>query len=288
MNCESCGSKNIIKKNYKLINDVYFCNDCGLYFVPNLSFDNDSINNNINVEERIKGLYSVRMENFKKICSYVSKYFETGEVKGLEVGSSYGWFLDEVNKLNNVTCDGIEPEIIENNENRKYKVINGFFPQDLYNNGEEKINYDFIIFNDVFEHIPNCNSTIKECFNHLNEKGLLIINIPVSSGIIFNISRLLNFLGNSSFFNRMWQFNFHSPHIYYFNEKNLCELAKNNGFEIKDILPMKTLSKDGIKERILSDKKIKSAKFTSIVSKISIPIVNNFFQDTKVFFFKKI
>lgn len=288
MNCESCGSKNTFKKNYKLKNEIYFCRDCGLYFVPNITFDNDNINRKINVEQRIKGLYNVRIENFKKICSYISKYFQNKTIKGLEVGSSYGWFLDEVNGMNNVTCDGIEPEVIKNDENNKYKVIKGFFPQDLYNNGEEKIKYDFIIFNDVFEHIPNCKSTIKECFNHLNENGLLIINIPVSSGIVFNISRLLNFFGNSSFFNRMWQFDFHSPHIYYFNENSICELAQNAGFKIEEIIPMKTLSKNGIEERVLADRKIKSAKFTSIVSKVSIPIVNNFFQDTKVFFFKKI
>ena len=288
MNCEVCGSKNISRKTYKLKNEIYFCKDCGLYFVPNLKFDNENINSKIDIEQRIKGLHSVRIENFKKICTYISKYFKNDDIRGLEVGSSYGWFLDLVNKLSNVTCDGIEPEVIENYENRKYKVIKGFFPQDLYKDGKETIKYNFIIFNDVFEHIPDCKSTIKQCFNHLTENGLLIVNIPVSSGIIFNINRLLNFFGNSYFLNRMWQFDFHSPHIYYFNEKNLCKLAENAGFKVEEIIPMKTLSKDGIEERVLADRKIKTAKFTSVVSKLSIPILNNFFQDTKVFFFKKI
>ena len=91
---------------------------------------------------------------------------------------------------------------------------------------------DIIIFNDALEHIPDIGKVMNSNSNHLFQSGLLIVNIPVQSGLFYLGYVAFYHLGINSFLNRMWQFNFKNPHLYYFTKKNLIDLAYRNGLEL--------------------------------------------------------
>lgn len=281
--CPNCHRN--LKLVYKLKFSIYKCEYCKLQIAKNATFEH-SLESNLNEFEREIALKNLRNTNFKKIVSYLQSFFKENLTCGLEIGSGNGWFLD-ICKEYNIKCIGIEPEKRFNPyfEKSSHTVFNGFYP-DIINDIEK---YDFIIYNDVLEHIPDINNTIKANHKHLKNSGLLVINIPVSNGIFYKLSVFLYYLGLKSFLNRMWQFNFHSPHLYYFTKNNLIELIQKSGFYFLELIPLKVIGISQIKNRINQDNSINRLKL-AILTFFTIFIVplSKLKTDTYCYFFKKI
>ncbi len=110
--------------------------------------------------------------------------------------------------------------------------------------------FDIIVFNDVIEHIPDIGSALAACDARLNPHGLLVLNVPRSSGFFYRLSKLLVRLNWTGPFERMWQKGLPSPHVHYFNEHNLDQLVAGQGFEPVESLHIRALSSDGLLERI--------------------------------------
>jgi SAM-dependent methyltransferase len=146
----------------------------------------------------------------------------------LDVGSSTGHFL-KVAVDQGFLATGLEPDVhlAGNARSQGHDVINGFFP---HAEGLSTQLYDIIIFNDSLEHIPNLQEVLQGIKDHLKNTGITIINLPTSDGIIFNTAFLLHKLGIQAPFNRLWQKGFASPHLHYFNVRNLKQFFENNGF----------------------------------------------------------
>lgn len=182
---------------------------------------------NIDENSRENGLWSLRVANFASLLRAIK---ESGRDSGklLDVGCAHGWFLDAA-KENGFDVLGIEPDIQVSNatSQRGLPVRQGFFPEILSSNEQ----FDIIIFNDVFEHIPDLSRLLAGCRNHLQPDGLLVLNLPSNEGGIYRVSRLLTKIGFNSFFERLWQKGLPSPHLHYFNLINLNELLRNNGFQ---------------------------------------------------------
>jgi 2-polyprenyl-3-methyl-5-hydroxy-6-metoxy-1,4-benzoquinol methylase len=72
---------------------------------------------------------------------------------------------------------GIDPLLIENIINDKYRLIKGYFPKDIQ---AEDCSFDIITALAVVEHIPLSMQTVfaKACFQYLKPGGRLIISIP--------------------------------------------------------------------------------------------------------------
>lgn len=283
MKCDICGSK-FIKKIHRLKNTVYRCEECGVYFCKDAKFDS-AFESSINEKQREIGIKDLRMENFKQLCNKLKRYIKDDSI-GLEVGCAYGWFLEEINADLNTVCYGIEPEkaVIPKLENKKYKIYEGFFPDDL---PSENKKYDYIVFNDVFEHLPNCQNIMDGCKKLLNDDGYIIINLPLSTGIFYKIASIFNKFGRSKELNRLWQFDFHSPHLYYFNKKSIGILAQKNGFEIEDFFKLETLDSKNIYSRIATDKFEKFVRLKAHLLRLSLPIINRMSPDIGVFILKK-
>jgi 2-polyprenyl-3-methyl-5-hydroxy-6-metoxy-1,4-benzoquinol methylase len=281
--CPICSSTSTYIK-FKLTFPVYQCRICSFQFCPDATFDK-SFKSDLNEETREKALKQVRKENFQKIVASIKEYGNLNP-KGLEVGCGYGWFL-ETCKENALDCEGIEPETRFNEayKNNGFNVINGFYPGDLAGN----IKYDFIIFNDVFEHLPDVRSILKANYSLLNTNGLLIINLPIQGGLVYFFSKLAYHLGILSLLNRMWQFNFHSPHLSYFGKNNLVEFVTSNNFQLTEKFKLKTLNLSEISDRIKQDKKQSIVMY--FITYVGVLILYPFFQlfpDTFCFVFKKI
>ncbi len=198
----------------------------------------------------VDGLETLRRKNFKTLLEKLSALGSLTGKTLLEVGCSTGLFLEEAQK-NGIEVTGLEPEKTKADiaRTKNFTVIDGFFP-DAVPSGKQ---YDMIIFNDVFEHLPDPVAALRACNNHLASCGLLIINLPDSSGIIYNIARFFNKIGMSGPFERMWQKQFASPHITYFRGSNLQKLVEGKTpLKLVASGKLDSMTAQGLKSRIAS------------------------------------
>jgi SAM-dependent methyltransferase len=222
------------------------CRRCGyekavLQPTINLSPAHQAIDENA----RERGLRELRISNFKKLLSAVKSLKPDGG-RLLDVGCAHGWFLDTAK--NDFEVLGLEPDrnIFEAASHRGLPVRMGYFP-DALNDGEK---HDVIIFNDVIEHVPDIVFILESCYECLSKGGLLVLNLPSSSGIFYKLSKIICRLGYSGFFERMWQKDFPFPHLHYFNLSNLVNLLGNNKFDVKAKGSLSTLSLHGLYARV--------------------------------------
>lgn len=249
--CPICDTKmiNFTRKYYK-------CNNCKYL---------------LSLEEagggaEVIGIDDVRNQNFVRICSVIKNKFPENK-KLLDVGCSRGLFLKLAGD-DGFTVTGIEPdkELSDETKKKGFHVLNGFFPES--SELENEI-YDIIIFNDSMEHIPDIKNIINGIEKHLAENGIVVINIPTSEGLIYKVSLVLDKIGIHTMYDRMWQKGFSSPHIHYFNRKNLREYFIKNGFEEKHNERLKYYTIDGLWKRLIC----KSSLPVSIISWVIMVIL---------------
>lgn len=280
--CSACGNQSKLK--FRLKHNVYKCTQCGLY-TSDASFD-FSFQSSLELGSREIGLKKLRFDNFAVIIKSL-KALKGTTIKGLEIGTGNGWWL-KVCQENDIDCIGIEPEKAHQDyhDANKLKVFYGFYPDvDIKREG----GYDFIIFNDVFEHIRNLDELITALKADLNDDGVLIINLPMSDGFFYKTAMLLHRFGLSTYLNRLWQFNFHSPHMNYFNAANLTLLINRHGFLKTDEYKLNSIDFSTAKQRIRADKDISKLKATVLTSALQMlkPVIKTSPSDIGVFYFKK-
>lgn len=273
MNCIICNN------NKKLIKDSYFTKKCT---VCNLETAN--LSNKFGAE--VKGIYELRNINFQKIISKMLSIKKKPNV--LEIGSGDGMFVLMLIEKD-INIKGIEPD----QSNLKESILKKFIIKDVFplKNNKKKWNktFDFIVFNDSLEHFKNIE--LKKVFiqskKFLKKNGYLVINMPTSSGKLYMLSKFLYKININSFFERMWQKNFSSPHQFYFNEKNLSKIL--NLFEFKKIHSsyLKVVDNKGLYERIgVSHKNFFTKSILYILIYITSPIINHFSKDINFLIFK--
>jgi SAM-dependent methyltransferase len=280
--CPVCGSQSKLK--FKLKFNVYKCPDCGLY-TSDACFD-FSFKSNLDLASRDIGLKKLRFENFETIAAKLSG-FKNGKIKGLEIGSGNGWWL-KVCKEKGIDCIGIEPEKAYQGYHQAngLDVRYGFYPApDIKTDAK----FDFIIFNDVFEHITVIDNLVTALKKDLDENGLLIINLPMSDGFFFRTAVFLKRLGIKSSLERLWQFNFHSPHMNYFNQKNLEMFLSKHGLKKEICFKLNSLDFSTLGERIKADSGISKVKATILTFGLRLlkPLILSSKPDVKVFFFNE-
>lgn len=202
------------------------CTKCGYEksdFEP--AINNKIVHKKIDEQQREKGLRTLRIENYGKLLDAIEK-IRPASGQLLDVGCAHGWFLESAKNRGFDTL-GIEPDQqFIATAPHGIAIRQGFFPEIL----EETAQFDVIVFNDVLEHMPHVKAVLSGCRKHLKPGGVLVINLPSTSGMFYNVARLLSKFGISSFFSRLWQEGFPSPHLHYFNPTNLRLLMQSNGF----------------------------------------------------------
>jgi SAM-dependent methyltransferase len=279
--CEVCGTA--MKKTYRNMSkkeSTLFlrCPKCKLRWAPKLDID-PSFKSKLNESSRKDALSELRNREFSLVNVLLSRYIEAGS-NGLEVGCSYGWYLETIKDT--YQAEGIEPEfsIAEEARARGYKVWDGFFPDDIPKDRK----YNFIVFNNVWEHINNTSYLIEQSKYHLKDNGFLIITIPLSSGGLYKLAEFFEFVGWTKWLIRLWQLHFHSPHIYYFNKKNLRLIMKNYGFDIESVHNCKaSINLKRMQERFEMDIDEKHGKLNAIIFQVFYPIFRMLPADKAVF-----
>ena len=181
-------------------------------------------------------LTDFRKNSIKRILDELPKQLngKPGDAGGLEVGCGSGLFM-ELAKERGYSMLGMEPSsgAYEIATQKSLNVIQGMFPEDL----PESLRFDFIIFNDVFEHLPDAYSALRCCAHHLKPKGIVCINVPVSSGPIYRVAHTLTKIKIAGdIYRRLWQIGTPSPHKYYFSRKSIKGLANKCQLDVSSVI----------------------------------------------------
>lgn len=228
--CVVCNSKFIKINDY-----VYKCINCSFFkskLKPGHGRD-------------IEGISELRRKNFKKIIDIILSLNVNQDLKILEIGSGNGFFIEECKRSNIIITGSEADEEQYNLLTKKFSnIIKIALPiKDLNNELSNK--FDVVVFNDVFEHLENLDLIIIQLKSILKTNGQIVINLPSSDGLIYKFSNILNKIGFTNFYNRLWQKNLASPHLSYFNNLNLKMLFNKHGYNLIHATSLDTVSKKG-------------------------------------------
>jgi SAM-dependent methyltransferase len=198
----------------------------------------------VDSQARVDGYELLRRENSRVVLDRIAALRPIAGARLLDVGSAYGWFLDEADQAGAASV-GIEPD--ERVAARSYGEVRvGRFPEALVA-GES---FDVIAFNDVLEHIPDVRGALEACRAHLRPGGVLSVNIPTADGLAFRISRVLARLGIRGPYERLWQRGLASPHLHYFSTAALIDLMDGCGIPVTAVHPLSAIRRDGLWHRV--------------------------------------
>lgn len=223
------------------------CQACG-YEKSSLSpaINTDEVHERVDEVSRESGLGVLRRHNFLLLLNHLKRLRSREGATLLDVGAAHGWFLDVAGRY--YVVQGIEPDrtVFEAARRNGKPIRLGYFPDVL----EENEKFDIIVFNDVIEHIPDIRRILGACYAHLNQDGLLLLNLPNSKGFFYIVAKLFMRGGLTSPFERLWQKDMPSPHVHYFHPGNLSELVSSHGFEEVDRGILPSLVREGLYTRI--------------------------------------
>ncbi len=177
--------------------------------------------------QRESGLRALREDNFRQLLGWLATLVSPQQTRLLEVGAAYGWFVRAASTHYAVT--GIEPDhaVCAVARSQGIALRQGFFPDIL----APQERFDVVVFNDVFEHLPDAAACLQACHAVLDTQGLLVLNLPTSQGVFYRVAKRLQRMGVAGPFTRMWQQGLPSPHLHYFAADNLAALLRQHGFE---------------------------------------------------------
>ncbi|WP_456953775.1 class I SAM-dependent methyltransferase [Lysobacter sp. HA35] len=221
---------------------------------------------------RHAALESLRKSNFRRVLDAIdeSKCFgAAASAKLLDVGCAHGWFL-ELARERGFDVTGIEPDpnVKQLGSIAPASIRRGFFPEVL----SEDERFEVISFNDVLEHIPDIAAALDACKRHLAQDGLLVINAPDRTGVLYRISKVLCRLGFANAFNRMWQEGFPSPHVHYLDGNWFQQLARRHGLNIVRAMRLESITFDGLYNRILIDPSTSRAGAALLTASIAVAL----------------
>ena len=240
----------------KICNWSYYCDSCN-YWAADLQPNINSQNDHIFSEERndsdiISFLDSIRINNFNKILDKAIQETDKKILNILDVGCASGLFMRTAEERGHIVT-GIEPNSImaKTASDKGLNVINGFFPAAV----KPVSKFDVIIFNDVFEHIPDLDEILTSSKIFLSGNGILVLNLPNSDGILFRVAKMLAVVGVLGPWNRLWQVMFYTPHVHYFNSYSLDKLLNKYDFiNSSGSIEIEALSLTGLWNRLSIDK----------------------------------
>ncbi|HEY9634184.1 MAG TPA: class I SAM-dependent methyltransferase [Coleofasciculaceae cyanobacterium] len=231
---------------------LLYCYECKLW-TSRLGNKNSKLKQSTVIieENRNLGLKYLRLQNFQRLLNTLEAYMTLDGSTACDVGSSYGWFV-EAAAMRGMKVIGIEPEesVALVGINRGLDISVGYFPDCM--NASDK--FDVITFNDSLEHLSNIGQVLESCYRLLMPSGKLVINIPTSQGFFFKLGLFLYRFGYKAPFHRLWQKGYSSPHIFYFNSKNLERCVSQYKFRLLCTQPLKTVSLSGLWKRLTMDK----------------------------------
>jgi SAM-dependent methyltransferase len=265
-----------------LVPATFHCPACG-FFGSQLPVRINAVQR-IDEDTRERALKGIRLLNFQQLLTECADLLPSG-ARLLDIGCAHGWFM-EAAKARGITCVGIEPdlEMERRATSAGHKVIAGLFPDAM----PDGARFDAITFNDVFEHLPDANGIAHILPDYLEPGGTVIVNLPVADGLIFRMARLAARFGVRGPLNRMWQAGLPSPHLSYFTGITLQRLFEAAGFSCVQQGQLRSLSSNGLYDRIRYDRDIGFVKAAALytIARAAGAVSRVFTSDIQYFVFR--
>lgn len=280
MQCNNCGQG----MRAGLADWHFVCHQCGLEASTLEPADLATSDAVVDEADREVGLEALRKAGFATTFDVLRKQIKPGRL--LDVGCAHGWFLD-AGRDAGFDCTGIEPsvQVAARGISRGHEVLTGYFPSVVAERGV----FDVISFNDVFEHIPDADQTMKAAAGLLSTNGILSIAIPSNRGIFYRLSRILARAGAPGPFERMWQKQFSSPHLYYFKADVLISMASRYDLELVHRSHLPSVRRKGLWDRLSYDTTsgpVKNALVYAAVV-VALPVLSRLPADIDLLMFRK-
>lgn len=227
--CEVCQGESFRKLYTKNNFNILKCDTCGLVFTD--------VPENLNLLDIYDESYfeggqddgyadylaseKVLRSEFRKSVKLISKLQPSKRgLKLLEIGSAYGFFLDEASPY--YACTGIEVSKsgVEFSRKRGHTVIHGIADEMTL---RKLGNFDVIVMLDVIEHLPSPLETIKLLRDHLNTNGIMLI---VTGDVSSFLSRITG---------KFWRLMTPPQHTFFFSGSTLTRLLHQSGLSILQI-----------------------------------------------------
>lgn len=250
MTCLICSAREMTREN-----DYVHCSACG-YWASTLAHDVENTSAP-DTEYELVSYEHTRRANYAAILSLLAKRHPP-KARLLEIGCADGLFLAMAKERNGYIAVGIEPNAKMMGGNKHGEDIRrGFFPDAMR---PDEAPYDIIALNCVFEHVPDVEAMIEAFKRHLAPGGSVMINVPLSSGLMFKMSRVAYKLNVRYPFDRIWQKGFVSPHLHYFEKSTLARLFAKHGFSLAGDTKLAMFSLGGVYKRLSLDPNIRFAQ----------------------------
>lgn len=234
--CNLCNSENkniLFKEGVAQIHQIVQCNNCGLMYAFPLKINKqekywegtkdkniDNLKKNFEIDQNdlqhmIYQKEKIQVKDFATSIDFVEEILgRTG--KALEIGSSRGFFLNELCKR------GWEVIGIEPSETRlidspfKYKIFNQKFEDIIF----PENSFDVIFLFHVIEHLLDPSEVLSKFYKILKTGGVVVIETPTYDTISFKILKHRE--------RSLWC----SGHFFFFTKNTLRRLCENNQFKI--------------------------------------------------------
>ena len=232
----------------------------------------------------VEGLASLRKKNFETLLERLERFLSLKGKTLLEPGCSTGLFLEAAARRG-ARVLGLEPEADKAARSRAkgFEVIPGFFPQAL----PAGRSFDVIVFNDVFEHLPDPVGALKVCAARMNPGGILAVNYPDCRGVLYRAAAALDRLGRHGPLERLWQKGFPSPHLSYFNRQTLARLVETSApLRLIHTSRLAALDASGLRERV--EASFQGAEAAAMLAglRVFLPVQRAFPSDISLQFFQ--
>ena len=204
-------------KDYEGIS-IYKCLNCGLLKTKRPKDKKFDYPDRSKYYEKNKALFK---ELLGPVVCQIRKFKQKGRV--LDVGCSSGILL-ELLKQQNFDVFGIEPE------KGAYKIAQNKFPTRIFKGtlkdfiASNRLKFDIIIYNHVFEHVQDPIFELKLIKKVLKKQGILVLGLPNTSNVIFYLR------------NKYWESLMPGEHIWHFSKKQITNLLKKSKFLIVNSL----------------------------------------------------
>ncbi len=196
--------------------DIYKCNETNLKFYANyfkLAGDGDFY---MQLAKNYKNYYKGDKWEFHEVLQYFNQHMTV-----LELGSGSGFFLSLLKQNNVLNTTGLEisNSAVKNSQEKGLNVIQGVI-EDFSKTVSKK--FDLVCSFQVFEHLPNIDSTIKHSLSVLKQNGIFIISVPNNDSLIFK-------------YDDYQTLNLPPHHVILWDETSLKSLCKTYNLELINI-----------------------------------------------------
>jgi len=235
-----------------VLEGTFRCPACGLYRSDLPIAINQAVGDRLDEARRERALKPLRLANFARLLDACAGHLPAG-ASLLDVGCAHGWFLQAA-AARGYRATGLEPDrvLAARAAATGQPVIQGFFPEALPTGAA----YDALVFNDVFEHLPDPHAMVEAARARLRPGGVLILTLPLAQGAAFRLARVAARLGICGPLARMWQKGLPSPHLAYYSTETLLRLVRAHGFEPVGGGRLAAMTLRGLWPRIRYDRRV--------------------------------